>query len=455
MSSSVLALVLFLLAVPTGAEPAPSEEGSSLLSSPEGVLSAAEVPGTTADPVRIFLDCQTFGCDFDYFRTEVTWVDWVRDRQDADVHVIVTSQATGGGGRLFDMSFEGRGEYDGERFTLTHTSRADDTADERRRGILRTLSFGFVRFASDTPLADRLEVRLTDDLATASPTPDTDAPEAAAADDPWNLWVFSTSARATLNGESASSVQNYNGSFSATRTTNDWRIRMSASGSYGDRRFDLPDRTVRSITRSYSGTGLVVKSLGARTSGGVRASARHSTFANQDLALEIGPAVEWSLFPYEESTRRALTFEYWTGVNHFNYTEETIFEQEQESRFQHRGTLSLNLRQAWGTVNTSVTGSQYLHDTSLSQVRLNTGLNLRLFRGFSLNVNGSYSRVRDQLDLPRGEATDDEILLRQRQLATDYRYFTSFGITYTFGSIYSNIVNPRMGGSPGGMIVMF
>jgi hypothetical protein len=83
------------------------------------------------------------------------------------------------------------------------------------------------------------------------------------------------------------------------------------------------------------------------------------------------------------------------------------------------------------------------------------GLNLRLFRGLSLNVNGFYSRIHDQLNLPRGEATDDEILLRRIQLATDYQYFTSFGITYTFGSIYSNIVNPRMQGSTGGGMIMF
>jgi len=447
MSSSLLSVLLFaLISVPGADPPVPGSLGGA--TSANGIEARDE-------PVRVFLDCQTVGCDFDFFRTEVTWVDWVRDRQDADVHVLVTSQPTGGGGRLYDMSFEGRRTYGGEGFTLTHASRSDDTPDARRRGILRTLSFGLVRFASETSVAERLEVRLADRPEEAereaADTPPSGTPE----DDPWNLWVFSTSARAFLNGESSSSVQNYNGSISATRTTVDWRIRFSASGSYGESRFELPGRTVRSITRSYNGTGLVVRSLGDRTSGGVRASLRSSTFQNQDLALEIGPAVELSLFPYDESTRRALTLEYWTGLNHFDYTEETIFEKEQESLVQHRATLSLNLRQPWGTVNTSLSGSQYLHDTSLNQLRLGTGLNLRLFRGFSLNVNGSYSRVRDQLNLPRGDATDDEILLRQRQLATDYRYFTSFGITYTFGSIYSNIVNPRMQGSSGGGIVMF
>jgi len=58
---------------------------------------------------------------------------------------------------------------------------------------------------------------------------------------------------------------------------------------------------------------------------------------------------------------------------------------------------------------------------------------------------GSYSRVRDQLGLRKESATDEEILLRLRELETSFRYFVSLGLTYTFGSIYSNVVNPRFG----------
>ncbi|MFO7924858.1 MAG: hypothetical protein R6U58_14325 [Bacteroidales bacterium] len=42
-------------------------------------------------------------------------------------------------------------------------------------------------------------------------------------------------------------------------------------------------------------------------------------------------------------------------------------------------------------------------------------------------------------------------------LETQYMYFSSFGLTYTFGSIYSNVVNPRFGSSGGGstMVISF
>ena len=69
----------------------------------------------------------------------------------------------------------------------------------------------------------------------------------------------------------------------------------------------------------------------------------------------------------------------------------------------------------------------------------------RVFRGFSLNFNGNYTRVWDQLFIAKGALSDDEILTRQRQLATGYRYNFFFGINYRFGSTLNSVVNPRFG----------
>ena len=86
---------------------------------------------------------------------------------------------------------------------------------------------------------------------------------------------------------------------------------------------------------------------------------------------------------------------------------------------------------------------------------LSGGFNVRLFKGFSVNVHGNYSWIRDQLHLEAGNLSDEQILLRQRQLATSYRWFTSFGISYRFGSIFNNVVNPRFGSGGGeGMVIM-
>jgi hypothetical protein len=74
-------------------------------------------------------------------------------------------------------------------------------------------------------------------------------------------------------------------------------------------------------------------------------------------------------------------------------------------------------------------------------------VSIRIFKGLSLSIRGRYERIHDQLGLPLGDASIDEILLRRRELATNYDYDFSVGFRFTFGSVYSNVVNPRFEGS--------
>ena len=94
--------------------------------------------------------------------------------------------------------------------------------------------------------------------------------------------------------------------------------------------------------------------------------------------------------------------------------------------------------------------SNYLHDWSKNNLSINGFMNLRIAKGLNVNFGGGASLIHDQLGLVKGGATTEEILLQRKELATQFQYFTSFGFTYTFGSIYTNVVNPRFGNSGGG-----
>jgi hypothetical protein len=58
-----------------------------------------------------------------------------------------------------------------------------------------------------------------------------------------------------------------------------------------------------------------------------------------------------------------------------------------------------------------------------------------------------YSKIRDQISLPRQGATPEEILLQLRQLQTNYSYSVGMGFSYSFGSVFTSIVNPRFSGT--------
>lgn len=418
-----------------------------LLSAP---VSGQEAPAAPprGDAIRMFLDCSYY-CDESFMRKEITFVDWMRDRKDADVHVLVTTQSTGGGGTEFTIKFIGLGRFANVEQTLKHVSTSTSTSDEIRRGIADVLKRGLVRYVSETPLAGRLKISFAD--------PQTGA--AAAADpkkDPWNLWVFRTGFSGSLSGEQSTKYRSFRSSASANRTTDDWRLSFSASGSYSSNSYDLSEtETYKSISRNIDGSALAVKSLTQHWSLGLLGNASKSTFLNYDFRMRVAPGVEYNFFPYSESTRRMFTTQYTVGFNRFDYEEETIFGKRKETLPDHRLGTSLSLRQPWGTASGSVDLTQYLNKLDKYRLSAYGNTNVRLFKGFSFNVYASASRTRDQINLRRGGASPEEILVRQRQLASGYNYYINFGVSYSFGSIFNNIVNPRFGGGGGDFIVFF
>jgi len=137
------------------------------------------------------------------------------------------------------------------------------------------------------------------------------------------------------------------------------------------------------------------------------------------------------------------------GFDHFEFHEVTLFGATSQSMIDHSLLLSLDQKQGWGSVHAALEGSQYLHDPKRFRADLFSDLDVRLFKGLSLNLFGSIAYVRDQIYLPAGDATPEEVLLRLRQLDTSYSYFGQVGLSYTFGSIYNNVVNPRFGAGGG------
>ncbi|MDP9347633.1 MAG: hypothetical protein M3P24_00585 [Gemmatimonadota bacterium] len=396
---------------------------------------------------RVFLDCNGFFCDMDFYRTEIGFVNYVRDRQDADVHVLITRQQTGGGGGEFTLAFLGLRRSEGQKQTLRHFSSPTDSQDQVRRGLAAKIKLGLIPYVAGTPAAERLRISYEAPKA---------QPSAGEVRDPWDYWTFRVGMRGYFNGESFQSFNDLNGSFSASRVTRAWKTRLSVNANRSESRFELPNgKTITSDRQDYGANTLMVKSLGEHLSAGVQGYANRSTFSNYDLAVRGGPAVEYNLFPYSESTRRQLTFRYSVGAAHYDYEQITIFDRMEETRLDHSLTASLDVKQRWGSAGISAEGAHLLDDPAKNRLVLFGNADLRLFKGFSLNFFGSGSRIRDQLNIQKQEGTSEEILLRQRQRLTSFRYFGSVGVSYTFGSIYNNVVNPRFDGSRGGGFVIF
>jgi hypothetical protein len=389
----------------------------------------------SSEALRVFIDCRSHFCDFDHFRREITFVNYVRDRRDAHVHMLVTTQRTGGGTE-FTMAFIGQREFEAVDDSLLYFSSDTDTFDEVRAGLTQMISLGLVRYVARLPTAERLEV--------VHEPPDTLQPMPQADSDPWNFWILRIRVGGRISGEERQRFSSGNGALSANRTTEDWKIDLWADGSYSKDEFEFDDgSTLTSTARNMSTGAFVARSLGARWSAATLTLVEASTFLNLDLGTVIGTGIEHNFFPYSESTRRAFTAVYVLLFRSFDYEAETIFDKTSEIRFQHTFEIKYSARQPWGSSDIGLEVRAFVDDPSLHSAELSGSLNLRLFRGLELNLNGALERVKDQVYLPREGATEEEILLRRKALGTDYRYRLDLSLSYTFGSIFNNVVNPR------------
>lgn len=373
----------------------------------------------------------------DELKRQVEFAEFVSSQDEANVLIEIKEEFREGQ-KVLKLVFSGQKELAG-KYYQTELSWPEETPEEKRQQeMVRAIKTGLVPLAGRTPAARKLNSRLEEEVR---PT---------AVVDPWNFWVFSLSANSFLNGEKSYSYQSIFGNFSASRVTPEWKIRLSVSGNFYRNSFEYEDQTYVSKSHGYSFRGLVARSLGEHWSVGAFATVTSSTYQNIKFSSRVSPAIEYNIFPYSQSTRRQLRLTYSLDFGPAFYFEETIFDRTRQFLVSENLAATLELKQKWGTITTGVEGSHYFHDFSKYRVEFNTDLSVRLFRGFSVNAHGGYARIHDLVSIPKAGASWEDVLLMRKQLATSYEYYFSVGVSYSWGSIFSHVVNPRFGSGSGG-----
>lgn len=402
---------------------------------------AAQASSTPPDgAIKVYVDCQSNGCDYDFFRDELKWANFVRDRLLSDVLLLVTSLRTGAGGNEYTIAAIGQDRFKGRADTVVVVADPNDASDVIRRKLARNFGLLLAPYAARTSYGPKLS------MSYAAPAAGMAA--SAPSKDRWNFWVYRVSVNGYSSGEKQQASSDGFVSASANRVTNELKISTGANLGYSQSRYDLGDGTVfTNIQRNYGGNVLIAKSVNNHVTAGMTASYSFSDYNNYDRNIRVAPAIEWNLFDYKDFTRRQLSAFYSIGMTAVRYQDTTIYNRIEETRPQHNITVSWNARQPWGSVNMSVFGSQFLHNLSYNSYGVSGFVDLRIAKGLAFNMGGNYSRVNDQLYLRKGELTDNQVIARQQALATNYRYFMNFGLSYTFGSISNSVVNPRFNGS--------
>jgi hypothetical protein len=398
------------------------------------VAAAQDPPPATT--LKVFLDCRD-GCFQDFVRSDVAFVEYVRDSREADVHVIVTTSNTGAGGRERAVAFIGAGRFAGVDRQAKATSEAGEPEDSQRRSLASAIAAGLLQYQAIDGFGQGLTVTVR---RTGG------GPAAAPPDDPWNNWVMSIRGSVSVEGEESNRETQVSGQVGADRITDAWKVTTGARFEYSREDFDLDgDEPLRASRDEREIDWLVVKSLNDHWSIGTLGQIESSTFENLDATFYAAPAIEMNVFPYSAYTRRQLRAGYSIGPYRAWYTEETLFGRLEDTLGRHEASITLDQRETWGSLQVRFEASSYLPGLDRHRLEIDGQTSLRIARGLSFNVDGSAVRLRDQISLPKRGATDEEVLLRLRRLLTGYEYSLRVGLTYTFGSIFNTIVNPRFG----------
>lgn len=402
-----------------------------------------------SDKIKVYVDCSA-GCDQNYIRSEITFVDFVLDRLAADVHVLITSERNGNGTNQFQLIFFGQNSFKNQVDTLIYDELANATNVETRSQITKILRFGLVPYITKIPNSRLIEItkgiltEVNKDKPINSSKNNVGNEETK---DKWNYWVYKIGADAKYNVDQNYKSRTINTSMSANRTTNKLKTNFYIVNYNNNYSYKYEDsgviKTYKFVNKSLQLEHTLVASISRNWSVVYVLTYNNSTFSNYKNRKYISAGVEYAIFPYSQVNTKFFTISYSVDVRRNNYYDTTLYNKTSETLWGHKAQANFSLKQKWGYINTGVTYSNYFNDWSLNNLSLNMSINLRVTGGLSFYVYSSGGLIHDQVYLEKGNATIQEILTRRRQLASTYSFNSGIGLSFRFGSILNNFVNPR------------
>ena len=381
--------------------------------------------------IKVFLSCR---CDDDFLKQNTLFFDYVRDMSLSDIEVFVFEIKNASGGRNYTFNFNGKNNFINKENKINAVIPQNISINKSREILLNTYKLGMASFLSNTDYQNEIDVNFTNEKTI------TDQKKI----DTWKNWVFEVFGSFNLENEQSINEEEFNLGFDIDRVTDIWRLRSDFELDRSIKFFSGGEQNYSSERERIYFSGSLVRSISNHFSAGFFSSYTKDTFRNLNSQIYISPALEYNFIPYNQVLTREVTLAYKLGYNIYNYIEETIYEFKDQKIFNHSLTLNLRFREKWGSIYSYLVASQFLDLPEQNRLTLNNSINLRIVRGLSLRISAYFRFIRDQISLPKGEASVEDLLLRQRQISTNYQNRISMGLSYTFGSIFNNIVNNRL-----------
>ena len=387
--------------------------------------------------LTLFTDCN---CNKTLIKQRLDYVNHSQDPANAQVYLFITTQFLPQGGKIFKVDYTGQKDFSGSKLDFELATSSLMTDAEVDLALTNRIEIGLLGFLAGTPYAKSIKLEIDREAAANDAEADANPPK-----DHWNSWIFEIFSNASFNKEALRKTTDVRAGLRIERSTPELRVRVNPFYSYWSRVFTTSDgEELTSFRKRIYLSTSVVKSISNHWSVGIFGFGQHHSFNNIQASYNIAPAIEFNFFDYAEVPFKEFTIAYRIGLVHNDYIQETVFFKESESLISHNLNLDLRLRQKWGNVFSGLSARAFQQDFDKRRLSLNGRCDVRVFKGLSLNFSGRYELINDQINLPLGDASLEDILLGQTQLATNFETDFRFGLSYTFGSVFNNTVNTRL-----------
>ena len=429
----------------------PQTEGKVAAKTIETAKKAPETKKTviitsfSQEPIKVFLDCQNYqlNCFEDYIRTEIPFVEFVRDRKLSNVHLLPTYQSTASNGLRVSLIVIGQEIFKNRNDTLNFMRVMNESDSEYRTKLLNHIRAALIPYLAKTNQLDLISIAAIktnkDSLATLRKESDQK--------DKWNYWVYNSGISGFIYGDNNYNSTNLSIDFSASRTTEKLKTNISINNNIDVNRYSFEEngekKTATNTQRNYSLNANIIKSINSHWSYGGFLQINNSLYQNYQLQVYPSAGLEYNFLPYSKYNVKYVVVRYIYGVQLNNYYKTTIFEKLNENLAEQSLGLYSNSVQKWGSIYASLTWQNLMKDFKRNSINFGLSNTIRLTKGLNLSFDIKYSSIKNQVNLEKGDASFEDILIRRRQLATSYSFYMGTRITFAFGSIYNNVVNPR------------
>lgn len=383
-------------------------------------------------PLKIYID--HLPCNLDFIKTNITYVDYVTSSEVSDVHVVFYKSTMASLGMKYAVEFTGKNRYKKLTESLDFNIFSDDSENAIREKAKKILELGFAYFIAHTSSYKNLSINYK--ISENKTDKNVKSKEG---------WIFRINLNSNINGSSENLTLGAWNNINIKKVTKLKRTEIYLGLNYNENRLEIDNETMKYINKSYYGGFANIYAINDHFSWGFFANAQQSSYENKRYGISASPTLEYNLFSYDESAFKQLRFKAQVEPVYYDYFEETIYQKTQEFLWRNKVSISYEFVKKWGSNETNLNASHYIHDISLNNFGLSNDTSINLFKGFNLNFRIHASRTHDQVYISGEGISNEDIYLNIKAIKTSYSYWINVGISYTFGSIYSNVVNPRFG----------